>query len=378
MFAYVKIKKYSPFLISSAFLLLLLFFPSACAEGILNGLKNTCEILIPSLFPYIVLSSFIMYSGADKYIGKIFSPITKILFNLPPVCSSAVILSLIGGFPVGAKCVQLLYNDGKITLEQAQRMMLFCVCSGPAFLITAIGAVMLHNTEVGIILYITQVFSCLIIGICTGIYSRIRKYPTADDDLTNNNSRKKISVTTAILESASDGAGTVIAMTALVVIFSLLLNACDKSGAEELFVSFFKLIGIGAHQSDIIIPIISEVTSACDVIKDSSLPVWYFSLAAGFGGICVHMQIFGILRNIPIKRSIYMLFRLINAVISTAAAYIFFMLYSPTADAFSVLGGPEAETSATTFMGSTALIVMCTVFLLTLRKRELSRKLFGI
>ena len=115
---------------------------------------------------------------------------------------------------------------------------------------------------------------------------------------------------------------------------------------------------------------------ACNEIKNLSLPVWYFSMAAGFGGICVHMQIFGILRNVPINREKYILFRLINTVVSTTAAYIVFMLYSPTTETFSVFGGTEAEFSATTLIGSAALIIMCAVFLLSLRKKELTRRFF--
>ncbi len=376
MFGAVKIKKFVPLFLSFFFISILLIFPSYCVEGVLKGLENTCRILIPSLFPYMVLSSFIMRSGADRYIGKIFAPITKILFNLPPVCSSAIILSLIGGFPVGAKCVQLLYKDKKITAEQAQRMMLFCICSGPAFLITAIGAVMLHNIEAGIILYITQIFSCIIIGICTGICSRIKRSNSDSENLSENNAGTRSSAVTAILEASSDGAESVILMTALVVVFSLLLNVYSKSGAADLLTSFFGIFGIQARESEIIIPIISEVTMACNEIKELSLPVWYFSLAAGFGGICVHMQIFGILRDVPIKRGKYILFRLINAVISTAAAYIIFTVYSPTTEVFSVFGGPEAEASATTLIGSAALIIMCAVFLLSLRKKELTRRFF--
>ncbi len=372
----VKIKKTVPLLLSFCFISMLLIFPSYCVEGVLKGLENTCQILIPSLFPYMVLSSFIMHSGADKYIGKIFAPVTRILFNLPPVCSSAIILSLIGGFPVGAKCVQLLYKDKKITPEQAQRMMLFCVCSGPAFLITAIGAVMLHNIEAGIILYITQIFSCIIIGICTGIYSRIKNKNSVNEDTEKGAVKEKSSAVTAILEASSDGAESVMSMTALVVIFSLLLNVFSKSGMAELLTSFFGILGMQPRQSEIIIPIISEVTMACNEIKNLSLPVWYFSMAAGFGGICVHMQIFGILRNVPINREKYILFRLINTVISTTAAYIVFMLYSPTTETFSVFGGTEAEFSATTLIGSAALIIMCAVFLLSLRKKELTRRFF--
>lgn len=373
MFAAVKIKNYVPFLFSVLFLIMLLCFPNACAAGAVQGLCNAAEILIPSLFPYMVLSSFIMHSGADRYIGKIFSPVTKTLFNLPSVCSSAIILSLIGGFPVGTKCVQLLYRNKKITSEQAQRMMMFCVCSGPAFLITAIGAVMLHNTQVGVILYISQALSCIILGICTGIFSRIRKKTFQNTVHNEKNIDDSPSVISAVIEAASDGAASIISMTALVVIFSLLLNTLTDSGILGMLISFMQGCGISVQVSKVIVPVLLEVTTACTEVKAAALPVWWFSAAVGFGGICVHMQIFELLRNIPIKRGIYMLFRTVNAVLSTLIAFLIFQIYSPSTNVFSVFGGNEAEVSASTLAGSIALVIMCAVFLLTMKKKELSR-----
>ena len=100
MFATFKLKKFLPFSVAALFLSVLLFFPSACADGITNGIVYSCKILVPSLFPYMVLSSFVMRSGAVEIIkGRL----TKIIFALPGCCSAAVLLSFVGGFPVGAK-----------------------------------------------------------------------------------------------------------------------------------------------------------------------------------------------------------------------------------------------------------------------------------
>ena len=149
----------------------LIAFPKAVSDGIITGLENSVNLLVPSLFPFMVLSSFMIRSNAYEYIGKIFFPVAKI-FRLPKSAVSAVVLSFIGGFPVGAKCVKLLYENRKINENEAERMMYFCVCSGPAFLITAVGAMMMGNVMSGVVLYVSQIISGLILGTISGFFRK--------------------------------------------------------------------------------------------------------------------------------------------------------------------------------------------------------------
>ena len=63
-----------------------------------------------------------------------------------------------------------MYETKQISLNQARRMSLFCVGAGPAFLITAVGTVLLGNTKLGIILLVSQLISGLILGIISRFF----------------------------------------------------------------------------------------------------------------------------------------------------------------------------------------------------------------
>ncbi len=257
-------------------------------------------------------------------------------------------------------------------------MLCFCVCSGPAFLITAIGAVMLDNIAVGIILYISQLASCMIIGIAVGIVARVKK-SNENTNMVKNiklNPEQKKSIVSSVIEASLDGANSIIGMTALVLIFSLVVSVLQELGAVGWLCAVFEKIGISGRITSTVIPIILEVTGACSNIKEAALPVYFYSLAVGFGGLCVHFQIFDIIRHIPIKRSIYLLFRVINAVLSTLITYIICLFYIPNKDVFSVLGGKEADVSSVSFAGSIALVVMSVVFVLSFHRKNYYRK-FG-
>lgn len=364
------------------FLSALLLFPSESSEGVKNGLNYSATLLIPSLFPFMVLSSFAIRSGFSEIAGKLFSKITKFLFGLPSVCSATIILSLVGGFPVGAKCIRLLYDEKKISLVQAQRMMLFCVCSGPAFLITAIGAIMLKNITAGIILYISQIVSCIILGIVSRFIYRKENTKLISSEV---KSKPKINILSAFIMSSSDGAKSITEMTALVVIFSLFINVAEKSGIISLLSDVFSSIGISSRFADLIIPTVLEVTGACSKICDGGLPLWFLSLAVGFGGLCVHLQIFDILHGVNIKKSHFFIFRIINAILSSFLTYIICIFYSPSADTFATSEFSETVFTSSSIAGTVALVIMSIVFLLSLRKTlsfdkksVLSRNINGI
>ena len=51
---------------------------------------------MPSLFPFMVLSSFIIHSGISKFIGKLLQPVIQFLFYLPGSAGSVIIMSMIG------------------------------------------------------------------------------------------------------------------------------------------------------------------------------------------------------------------------------------------------------------------------------------------
>ena len=81
----------------------ILLFPNDVRNGASNGISYCLYTLVPSLFPFMVLSSFIIHSGISKFIGKLLQPVIQFLFYLPGSAGSVIIMSMIGGYPVGAR-----------------------------------------------------------------------------------------------------------------------------------------------------------------------------------------------------------------------------------------------------------------------------------
>ena len=71
--------------------------------GMTRGLKLCVSTVIPSLFPFMVLSELIVSSGAVVPVGKLLSRPFRWLFGIRGEGSVAVLLGALCGFPVGAK-----------------------------------------------------------------------------------------------------------------------------------------------------------------------------------------------------------------------------------------------------------------------------------
>lgn len=325
----------------------LVVFPKEVSEGISIGLENSVKILVPSLFPFMVLSSFMIRSNAYEYIGKVFFPLARI-FRLPESAVSAVLLSFIGGFPVGARCVRLLYENGRINRNEAERMMYFCVCSGPAFLITAVGAMMIGNVMCGVILYVSQIGSGVILGIISGFFRK-------DDNKkkTASSSENETDLINAFIDSSADGAGAIIGLTGLVAIFSAAVNVVSSVGCDSRIMMIFL-----------------EVTAACKDITGTGGGLWLVSLAAGYGGMCVHFQIFNLLKDIRISKIRFEIFRIVNGMLSSLMTYVICKFFDTSVQTFAISGNMDAEITSTSMVGALSLVIMSGIFLMSLCQKN--------
>ena len=119
--------------------LALMLYPQPAMEAARSGLRLCYNVIIPSLFPFFVLSSLVVELGLAGYLGRLLEGLMRPLFRVGGACASAVALGFIGGYPVGAKTAIGLYESGQCTRTEAQRLLAFCNNSGPAFILGVVG-----------------------------------------------------------------------------------------------------------------------------------------------------------------------------------------------------------------------------------------------
>lgn len=111
---------------------LLILDSKTALTGARDGIALCVHNVIPSLFPFLILSTLLLDASANTPIAAL-RPLGK-LCRIPAGTESLLIPAFIGGYPVGAGAVGTAWRTGQLQKEDAQRMLGFCNNCGPAFL----------------------------------------------------------------------------------------------------------------------------------------------------------------------------------------------------------------------------------------------------
>ncbi|MCL2512832.1 MAG: hypothetical protein FWF08_02930, partial [Oscillospiraceae bacterium] len=252
--------------------------PGVAVSGVKNGLALCGGVLIPSLFPFMALSGFISLPQIAEYAGRPFEGLCRALFALPGVCAPVILLSLTGGYPVGARMTAALCGKGLIGKNEARRMLDFCVNSGPAFTVAAIGAVMLGSARAGFLLFASCCVSSLAIGMAGRFFSRenapvkliigksrrggpltrpaIRTKSGAGTRPAStgcgNTQKYDIPILKGFTQAVSGAAEAMISVCSWVILFSALtslLNGFINNRTLLFFINYFFEVGSGAEKA---------------------------------------------------------------------------------------------------------------------------------
>jgi sporulation integral membrane protein YlbJ len=124
----------------------------------------------------MVISELLVSSGAGEALGRLFSRVMRWVFGVSGAGASAVFLGSMCGFPVGARVAVALYDKGAISKGECEHLLTFVSNPSSAFLITAVGAGLYGNRQLGVTLYLT-VLSC---GLLTGFLARFFLHRTGE------------------------------------------------------------------------------------------------------------------------------------------------------------------------------------------------------
>lgn len=339
-------------------------------NGALQGLLYCGNILIPSLFPFMVLSSFAVKSGLSDFIGKLLAPLTKRIFHIEGCAGAIILIGLVGGFPVGAKGVTTLYDEKRLNLESAQAVVMFLVGGGPGFIVAVIGNALYQDVLTGLILWGCQLAAQIFLGIFS---CRKLVYMPSDDIINKKKTEKALS--TSVIEATESGIQGIISLCGLVIIFSCLYGLAESLKLNDTFEHFLELICLPESICKSIFPVIWEVTRGCNICCSNAAPIWLISFALGWGGICVHFQIYALVEKLHISKLKFTLYRLAQGIISAILTYICFLFYSPAQNVYTSFSISSMHPSTGSFAGSMALIAMCIIFTLSVNPTDNNKSL---
>ena len=141
-----------------------LLCPTACADGVREGLSLAAVQALPALFPFFVVSGLLVRCDTARLSPLLAKPLAR-LYGLPPEAAPALVLGLIGGYPVGAATACALLSEGVLSREAAERVNRFCNCASPGFCVGLVGLGVFGSAQAGAMLYGIHIVSALIVGL---------------------------------------------------------------------------------------------------------------------------------------------------------------------------------------------------------------------
>lgn len=302
----MRVNSKQKMLIISAILIvlgaILTIFPQKAAAGAYIGIVNCLEIIIPSLFPFMVITIFLTESG---YYEKIFYIPSLLLSKITGVnrqFCSLFFIGMIGGYQSAAKSVSLLCKKNAISPQNASTLLCFCTNAGPAFLISAVGAGMFLSSSLGAILFVSSLLSSFTLMF---FYAPKIKNTSAPIALKNK------SMSICFVNSVKESCKTTSVMCAFIVLFSVVIYLIADF-TKELYPIKCLIFGL------------LEVTSgvAAASIEISLLSAIAASAICGFGGLCIIFQITAICSEAKIKILPFIISRILHALLSSLYTFL--------------------------------------------------------
>lgn len=324
---------------------MLLRFPEDAGRGVTNGIDLCIETLIPSMFPFMFLSTFIINSGIINRLERTVGPLTQKVFRLPGICAAVIAFSMTGGLPIGPKMTSDLYSKGYITALQGRRMLFFCMNPGPAFVISAVGHYMLGSEKIGVILYTSVVLSSLLIGffsarVCEDCFNITVNADTA---------KVKAELHTALQQSVVQSCRSMLTVCAWVILFSC-------------FIELVAILPLTDGTKAFLYATL-EMTNGCKVLS-ASFPVPLLAGIIGFGGICAHMQVMSSVLKLRLKVKYFICARVLNGGLSVLISMFLLELFPVAAETFSMGTVPEKVENVFSLPICISVMVMCFLLLL--------------
>lgn len=346
----IKIKKRF-FLITIPFLIItvtlcfsFIFFAEEIGNGIKNGISVLLNQLIPSLFPFMVLSSYILNFNFQPNNKGLREKICNILFKSSQHCLLPFLLGLLGGYPIGALVISELHSKKTLTGNETERLFYWCINPSPSFTITAVGTFMLGCTKAGIILYLSCVLSSLTLGILCRFLSDGKINQTKNEFHIVPQAEK-------LVNAVAKGSHAILGICGWVLTFCALDATFECLIQNKNSVLFLKAI--------------SEVTLGCKTLAEKGFSLTCIAALLGFGGFAVICQIcvYANNCNVQIKRLICS--RLINAAFSALYCSLLLKIFPQSIYTSATL----TTSNATIYLyhsvfATIILITMCVVLIL--------------
>ena len=291
----------------------ILFNKLIIINTVMESLNIWVKAIIPSLFPFFVISDLLItYNFIDYIPNKIIKYICRLL-NISDSALSILILSMVSGFPSNGRNTHNLYNKGKISKEEASYILMYTHFSSPVFILTTCSLIYLRSEKLGIILLLSHYLSNIIIGI---LFRNVNK-PSLDNSTIKEHKSQNFTIN--LIKSIRSSIDSLLLILGILMVFLIISSLIINIIHSNLYTSA-------------IIRSILEMTLGLKYIASLNISMIHkvilFSSILSFGGLSVHMQVMAQIIEDKISCKYYLIGRIFQVLFSIVLSFIFYKIFT--------------------------------------------------
>lgn len=296
--------------------LMMMVFPSISLNAAQKGITLWASSVLPALLPFFICANFMTALGFPMVIGNILEHPFQKMFKVPGISGFIFTISIISGYPMGAKLIGDFGRKGMITQNEAKRMLAFCSTSGPLFMLGAVGTGMLASPAAGALIACSHYLGALLNGFLFRIIlpesaGSVPMKPT----VTNLKKEHLLDVLTDSMLASFRSLGII---CGYIVLFMMLTSFIDASG-------FPGLIPDPAGRA--VLDGVFEMTVGCSEAASLAhhsllLQSVLCSFLISFGGLSVFAQSMSMLAGLKIPSRYYIAVKFTHGILAAAAAWL--------------------------------------------------------
>lgn len=286
----------------------LLFFPSETITGSKDGLLLWYNILLPSLLPFLILTNLLIASNSYLLLNRLFGIPIKFIFRTSNVGIFPVVIGFLCGFPLGAKTVNDLYLQGKLSENESYYLLSFCNNSSPMFIISVLVTQFYIDTSLLPYTLAILVLSPYITSLFT---RRIYKFDRTPIQMQQSNN---LYINMAIVDRCIfDAINLILKIGGYVMLFSIIISTTNHIVPFNSPIAKYFFAGL-------------ELTNGLRILtKTPDFITFYTSTMAlvSFGGLCSIIQIYSVISTSGLSIKPYFIQKIITAITTVIISYLF-------------------------------------------------------
>jgi sporulation integral membrane protein YlbJ len=292
----------------------LVIYPERYVSACLTGFVMWAECVLPSLFPFTIVTLLFVKTG---FIDRASLPLRRVsgIFNLPPSAGLCFLVSILSGYPTGARLLLEMYEGGTLTRGDVQKLAPLCSTSGPLFILGTVGYKMLNSKSYGFALLLCHTLSVISISLIFALLSKREKYTTPKKVMPDSN---------ILYNTFYSGVISVAVAGGFIAFFSMLGQILSDF---NIFYPLEKLLYL--FLGDNALPFLNgliEVTSGSMMLSKTGSPIALplIGFLVTFGGACILCQQLAYLKKAKISTIKFLSVKFLQATVCLILLLLFF------------------------------------------------------